>query len=175
MDVVDKINEQVSIVDIAKEFDISLQQCMAGNFSHKCKCPNPDHKGGAERTPSCYLSEETNSFYCFGCGAGTRVINFYMLCSDTDFKQALSDLSKRVDLNSTVKRTKRKVSNFSIMLEISNIIRNYTYNNPDSIDKILKLCERVDKEMEAIEYYDITGATKLLSKVKKVLNKRRDK
>lgn len=175
MEIVDKINDQINIVDIAKEFDISLQVCNSGSFTHKCKCPNPDHKGGEERTPSCYLSEETNSFYCFGCGSGNRVLNFYMLCSNLEFKDAVSDLSSRVDVSSTHKIFKRKTNNFSIMLEISDIIRKHTYNDMDSLPEILKLTKSIDEEMENIEYYDILGAAKLLSKVKRFFDKRSNK
>lgn len=41
----------------------------SGKFTHKCSCPNPAHKGGAEKTPSFYFSEETGQFFCFGCQA----------------------------------------------------------------------------------------------------------
>ena len=39
-----------------------------------CSCPFH-----SERTPSCHIYTETQSFYCFGCGAGGDVINFIRL------------------------------------------------------------------------------------------------
>jgi hypothetical protein len=39
----------------------------SGEYTIKCSCPNPLHKGGAERTASFYFSETTGRFFCFGC------------------------------------------------------------------------------------------------------------
>ena len=37
----------------------------------KCLCPFH-----SEKTPSCTIYSDTQSFYCFGCGAGGDVISF---------------------------------------------------------------------------------------------------
>ncbi len=44
-------------------------QAGSGKFTHKCPCPNPEHKGGGEKTASFYFSRETGQFFCFGCQA----------------------------------------------------------------------------------------------------------
>jgi hypothetical protein len=38
------------------------------------QCPNPNHKGGQERTPSCEVYDEPEEgWYCWGCGAGGSI------------------------------------------------------------------------------------------------------
>ena len=171
MELSDIISQQLLITDIAEEFDIELQRCHSGKFSHKCKCPNIDHKGGAERTPSCYISEETNSFHCFGCGAGSKSLNFYMLCANLSFKDAISELKDRVDLEGNFKPIKKRSSNLGILLQISDIIRKHIYNNIDDLDKIMILSEKIDKKISEMDPYDIKGACSLLKGVNKALDK----
>ena len=42
----------------------------------------------SERTASCKVYPKSNSFYCFGCGAGGDVIDFVRLLYGLDFRQA---------------------------------------------------------------------------------------
>ena len=41
-----------------------------------------------EKTASCKIYPQSNSFYCFGCGAGGDVIDFVRLLYGLDFRQA---------------------------------------------------------------------------------------
>ena len=41
-----------------------------------------------EKTASCKIYPKSNSFYCFGCGAGGDVIDFVRLLYGLDFRQA---------------------------------------------------------------------------------------
>ena len=54
------IKSKISILEIVSK-DIKL---IRSGSSLKALCPF--HK---EKTPSCKINEESNSFYCFGCGA----------------------------------------------------------------------------------------------------------
>lgn len=58
----------VSLTELFKKYSRSVEPRGGGTWTHKCVCPNPEHKGGNERTASCNFSEETKQFYCFGCG-----------------------------------------------------------------------------------------------------------
>ena len=45
-----RVNSNVKILDIVNEFEIDAEEYCTGTFTHRCKCPNQDHKDGSERT-----------------------------------------------------------------------------------------------------------------------------
>ncbi|MBR1530065.1 MAG: DNA primase [Oscillospiraceae bacterium] len=55
-------------------------------------CCCPFH---SEKTPSCTIYPENNSFYCFGCHAGGDVIKFTMLTDNVNYIEAVKILAQR--------------------------------------------------------------------------------
>ena len=52
----------------------------------------------SEKTPSFTVYPGTQSFYCFGCGAGGDVINFVMRTENIDYVSAIETLAKRAGI-----------------------------------------------------------------------------
>lgn len=52
----------------------------------------------SEKTPSMTIYPQTQSFYCFGCGAGGDVINFIMRAENLEYPEAVRFLAKRVGM-----------------------------------------------------------------------------
>ncbi len=52
----------------------------------------------SEKTPSFVVYKDTQSFYCFGCGAGGDVITFIMRQENLDYVSALEFLAKRAGI-----------------------------------------------------------------------------
>ncbi|MDE6036076.1 MAG: DNA primase [Ruminococcus sp.] len=61
--------------------------------NYVCSCPFH-----SEKTPSFTVFPDTQSFYCFGCGAGGDVITFIMKTENIDFVEALRLLADRSGL-----------------------------------------------------------------------------
>ncbi len=59
-----------------------------------CSCPFH-----SERTPSCHVYTDTQSFYCFGCGAGGDVINFIRLIEHFDYMESVRFLAQRAGMS----------------------------------------------------------------------------
>lgn len=55
-----------------------------------CLCPFH-----SEKTPSCHIYSDTQSFYCFGCGAGGDVITFIRLIENLDYMESVRFLAQR--------------------------------------------------------------------------------
>ena len=53
----------------------------------------------AERTPSFCVYPSSNSFYCFGCGAGGDVITFLRLIEHYSYLEAVKSLCDRCGMN----------------------------------------------------------------------------
>jgi len=62
---------------------------------HNYVCACPFH---SEKTPSCTIFPDSQSFYCFGCGAGGDVIAFIMGIENLDFQEAVKLLAERSGL-----------------------------------------------------------------------------
>ena len=74
---------QVPIIDIAS---MQLQLRKSGrNYAALC----PFHN---ERNPSCFFYPESNSFYCFSCGAGGNVINYMRKINGAAFPEVVKQL-----------------------------------------------------------------------------------
>lgn len=58
-----------------------------------CLCPFH-----SEKTPSCTVFPETQSFYCFGCGAGGDVITFIMKIENLEYMESLRFLAQKAGL-----------------------------------------------------------------------------
>jgi DNA primase len=139
------VAKQVLIVDIAKTFSIPLEEVTSGNFDYRCRCPSTDHKSGKERTSSLYINSKDNDFFCYGCNKGTSSIDFYMLCSEKNFSDALKDLKELVAIPGKYQDVvEQKKIVFPLQVDTSEIIRNFLIKNPEKINKIDHILRKID-------------------------------
>lgn len=82
----DRIRDANRIEDVMRSY-VSFTRS-----SHNLKCLCPFH---SEKTPSCVIYPDSNSFYCFGCGAGGDVITFTMKIENLDYIEAVKLLAER--------------------------------------------------------------------------------
>lgn len=79
--------------------------------SDKVCCPF--HK---ERTPSLNVYHDQNTFYCFGCGAGSTPIDFVMLSEDLEFVEGRDRLMKILDMTyDDYKEERKKVTDVQVI------------------------------------------------------------
>ena len=94
--------------------------------NYVCSCPFH-----SEKTPSCTVFTDTQSFYCFGCGAGGDVITFVMKAENLVFSEAVKLLAQRVGMevpeygNKDSGYAKRKTR----IYEMNRIAANHFYTN----------------------------------------------
>lgn len=81
-----------SICDIETIMSSYVELKRAGRYL-KCNCPFH-----LEKTPSCVVYQDTQSFYCFGCGAGGDVITFIMKIENLTYIEAVRFLAQRAGL-----------------------------------------------------------------------------
>ncbi len=75
--------------DITNAFGLYVNLKKRGR-THVCNCPFH-----SEKTPSCTVFPDTQSFYCFGCGAGGDVITFTMKMENLSYMEAVRLLAQR--------------------------------------------------------------------------------
>ena len=76
-------------------------ETIAGNYvnlirrgrHYVCNCPFH-----SEKSPSCTIFPDTQSFYCFGCGAGGDVITWVRRMEDLEFTDAVKQLAEKSGL-----------------------------------------------------------------------------
>lgn len=171
----------IKISDLCNEENIQLEAISSGNFTHRCKCPFSGHKSGKERTQSLYIDSINNNFYCFGCGASNNSIDFFMNLKSITFSDAIKELSLRIDpndINISIEKediiVKRSI--LPVLLEISSLFREvYKRTDLRDLKTLDELSRKTDIKIEDLDIYDIAGATKLLNKVKKYIEKLENK
>lgn len=88
-DVIEEIRSRNDIVDLIGSY-VNLKRA-GSNFNGLC----PYH---GEKTPSFTVFPATQSFYCFGCGAGGDAITFAMRSENLDYPGAVEFLAKRAGI-----------------------------------------------------------------------------
>jgi len=86
----DEIKNRVNILDVAKKYGLQI------NKQGKALCIFHH-----EKTPSLAFFEDTNSFYCYGCGVGGSVIDFIQHAEKLTTAGAIQWLRKYADLPGT--------------------------------------------------------------------------
>lgn len=86
------IDEVVRRSDITEVVSSYVQLRHRGR-THTGLCPFH-----SEKTPSFVVYPETQSFYCFGCGAGGDVITFVRMINNLDYVEALKMLAGRAGM-----------------------------------------------------------------------------
>jgi len=94
------ILDKVNILSILDKWGIEYSACKTGEFTHRAKCPFPMHSFGDERTPSFFVSEEQNKFYCFGCNSGGNTIDMIRLYAGKPFYEAAKWLAEIAGITS---------------------------------------------------------------------------
>lgn len=90
-------------------------------------CCCPFH---SEKTPSCTVYPDQQSFYCYGCGAGGDVITFMRRMDNLTFMEAVESLAKRAGIvipenKEEARRSKIRARTF----EINRAAANFYYKN----------------------------------------------
>lgn len=72
--------------------DLMREDCELKRSGSRWVCCCPIH---AERTPSCFVNDESNTFHCFGCGASGDAISYVMKVKGLPFSEALEYLAAK--------------------------------------------------------------------------------
>ena len=102
-EIIEEIVARTDIGDLIGSY-VSLKR--AGSNMHGL-CPFH-----SERTPSFTVFSKTNSFYCFGCGAGGDSITFVMKAENLDYPSAVEFLATRAGI--TIPQDKNELANMGM-------------------------------------------------------------
>lgn len=97
----------------------------------KCLCPFH-----SEKTPSCTVYNDTQSFYCFGCGAGGDVISFIKRIENLSYIEAVRFLAERAGMtmpeyNSNDDSARKKARTYEINRETAKFYFKNLLAGPD--------------------------------------------
>ena len=92
-EIIEEIRSRNDIVELIGSY-VNLKRAGA-NFNGLC----PYH---SEKSPSFTVFPGTQSFYCFGCGAGGDAITFAMKSENLDYPSAVEFLAKRAGITITI-------------------------------------------------------------------------
>jgi DNA primase len=127
---VNQIKERLTIEEVVSSY---IPLVKVGN-TLKAKCPFHN-----EKTPSFFVSNERNSYYCFGCGKGGDIFNFVEEFEGLDFKGALKLLADKanVSLSDFVNENHdEKEELYAVMEEATKYFENNLNHNKTALDYI---------------------------------------
>lgn len=104
----------------------SYVQMIRRGRNYVCSCPFH-----SEKTPSCTVFTDTQSFYCFGCGAGGDVITFTMKIENLDFTEAVKLLAQRsgIELPQNNSTDSKLAVRKTRIYEMNRLAANFFYTN----------------------------------------------
>ena len=146
----ERIKELNRIEDVMRSY-VTLKR---SGRTYKCLCPFH-----SERTPSMVVYPESNSFYCFGCGAGGDTITFIMKAENLDYIEAVRLLAQRSGVSmpesgfdDRAARTKKRI------LEMNKAAARFFYQNlktPDGKEGLSYLVEKRGLSYKTIKSFGI--------------------
>ncbi|MCX7658824.1 MAG: CHC2 zinc finger domain-containing protein, partial [Oscillospiraceae bacterium] len=93
--------------------------------NYVCLCPFH-----SEKTPSCTVYTDTDSFYCFGCGAGGDVIAFIRRIENLEYIEAVKFLAERAGIPMPEDASDNEYSRLKTkILEINRSTARFFYNS----------------------------------------------
>ena len=98
----DEMANKIDLVDYAS--NICEIKRKSGNYYTSCFIHD-------EKTPSLCIFPKTNSWYCFGCGAGGNIYNFIMKYENISFQEAVEKVANltSTDVNSIIESDTVKI------------------------------------------------------------------
>lgn len=84
------LRQSNDIVDVMSSY-IDLKK---SSRDYVCLCPFH-----SEKTPSCHVYVDTQSFYCFGCHAGGDVVTFVRMYENLDYMESVRFLAQRAGIS----------------------------------------------------------------------------
>jgi DNA primase len=106
--IVEQIKERLDIVDVISSY-IKVEKA---GINWKAKCPFHN-----EKTPSFFISQTRQNFFCFGCHEKGDVISFVEKYEGLDFKGALENLANRAGIEIKKQDYKRTIENRDRLFE----------------------------------------------------------
>ncbi len=117
--------------DITAAFGMYINLKRRGR-TYVCNCPFH-----SEKTPSCTVYPDTQSFYCFGCGAGGDIISFTMRMENLSYMEAVRLLAQRCGMELPTQRpeeaqyARRRTRILEINREAANFFYQQLVSGPD--------------------------------------------
>jgi len=116
------LNKNIDLEALITKHSKHVEGTLGVQSTHKAICPNKEHKGGEERTPSFFFSTETNTYNCFGCQVYGDAFDFISLVTGQPVHIVLDEYKRKGPSFSDIKapaRPKFKVRDVGYKLGIS--------------------------------------------------------
>lgn len=147
-DLIERIKESNNIVDIISE-SVKLKK-VGNNYQGLC----PFH---SEKTPSFSVSTEKQMYKCFGCGEGGNVITFVMKNNNLDFKEALTFLADRanIELQNVSKEKQEYYNKRKLLYQINTEAARYFFSNLEKNNRVREYLKKRGVNQNSIRSYGL--------------------
>jgi hypothetical protein len=142
--------KSIDLPELARREGLELRRAGADKLQGLC----PFHQ---ERTPSFTIYQNTNSFYCYGCGVGGDSVNFIRKLKGLNFPDALSYLGIE-----NKKPSKKTVARIQREREAKQAAK---WRERDVAHTLAKMIRAINRKMATMEMVDIYNGFGLLDQL----------
>jgi hypothetical protein len=138
----------------------------------KIRCPFKNHKGGGESTPSFYIYQQTNTFWCYGCSSGSTPCDFVAIMDDIGKLSAAEKILKLSGIDNAYgdADSDTYTNTSGIVIDFSSFIRDQIKKNPSNLNLIEDACKKFDELCAKYDAYnDEIFLNSLIEKIKNKL------
>ena len=142
------IKSRIDIVELISDY-VRLRRA-GRNYLGLC----PFHN---EKTPSFTVSQERQTWHCFGCGRGGDIFTFIMQHENMDFYEALKFLADRagVEIKNFNNNNSNKANNKANLYEIMSLASRYFENNLKADNLAKSYLERRNLSLEQAAKFNL--------------------
>lgn len=161
---VEEIKSRLSIEEVVGSY-IELK-----SFGKTQKALCPFHR---EKTPSFVVSEERQSFYCFGCNKGGDIFTFVEEFEGVDFRGALKILAEKAGVNiSEYQSSPHKIEERDALFEILDVANQAYVNQLEMSESAKDYVKKRGITEQTKEYFNLGYAPDSWSFILDTLKKR---
>ena len=155
---IEQVNSSFNLLNYIDKKFLTQKVPSSSGWTRKMRCPF--HKNGSERTPSLFINNNKNIFYCQACGISGGIVQFIANSTQNSEEYIANTLLKyknnKTDINQQLKQEnqlEKKRKSITVLYNISDLFRTFIINHFDDNNALLYV-DKLMNSFDILRYFD---------------------